>query len=100
MHELLTEITLSQYLEVSSGSRGPTGDEVPLFLCKQMRNPHGTHTFHFEFVCQYLVHIFDMFKRLADVLVDKFCSCSMMETMVLVFISVTKVLGLPLHGAM
>ncbi len=39
--------------------------------------------------------IFDTFKRLANVLVDKCRSSSIMEAMVLVLISVTKVLALP-----
>ncbi len=87
--------------EVSSGFLQRSRDEILFVLLRQMRNPWGTHTCHFEFPHQYLVywHFWH---------VQEACQCSNrqmsiifnMEAMVLVLISVTKVLGLPYHDAL
>ncbi len=65
-----------------------------------MRNWHRTHTFHFEFLHQYLIY-----RHFWHVQGARQCSCGQMlivfddESTVFVFISGTKVLGLPHRGA-
>ncbi len=66
-----------------------------LFLCEWIRNPRGTHTFHFEFLCQYSIHWH--FWHVQDA---RQCSNGQisivlrMEATVLASISITKVFGL------
>ncbi len=74
----------------------------PIYSGVSQRRTHMEHT-HFilsSYVSTWFTDIFDMFKRLANVLLDKCRSSLMMEAMVLVLISVTKVLGLPHRGAL
>ncbi len=90
--------TCNPNLEVSLGSPQSTRDETPLAFA--WANEESTQSTRVSFWVSVSVSIqfsdtFGMFKRLANVLVDKYWSSSMMTATVLVLILVTKVLGIP-----
>ncbi len=89
------ESTCNPDLKVSSGSPWATRDNIPFVPMWTNEESLWNTLFILSFcISIWFTDIFDMFKRLANVLMDKCRLFSMMEATVLVLILVTEVLGL------